>query len=189
MVSDRQRFRRSLQLYRSDFEAELAFKKVMLSLLVYPNCFERSLKHAHFTGSAWVVNYSFDKALLTHHAQLDKWLQLGGHADGLEDMCKVATKELQEESGLKSFRLETQEIFDLDIHTIPERKGVPEHAHYDIRYLFVADEQEKVLKNHESKALAWVPLPAIAGLCNGNDSIMRMIEKTNVLRSKMSAKV
>lgn len=189
MESDRSRFKRSLQSYQPEFEVERAFKEAMLELLNYPNCFERSLLHAHFTGSAWVVNQDLSKALLTHHAKLDKWLQLGGHADGMENIAEVAKKELQEESGLRNFKLFDDQIFDLDIHTIPERKGVPEHEHFDVRYLFLTDEKEALSINHESKEMAWVPLSSIAQLCNKNDSIMRMIKKTEVLKHKMSVQV
>ncbi|GIS47576.1 MAG: hypothetical protein Ct9H90mP20_2460 [Candidatus Neomarinimicrobiota bacterium] len=35
---------------------------------------------------------------MTHHYQLNKWLQLGGHADGNENLLDVATNEAIEES-------------------------------------------------------------------------------------------
>lgn len=51
-------------------------------LIAYnPNCFERSSTAAHFTASCWLLNKAGDKALLLHHKKLDRWFQLGGHAD------------------------------------------------------------------------------------------------------------
>ncbi|MEQ8925838.1 MAG: NUDIX hydrolase [Fulvivirga sp.] len=141
------------------------------------DCFERSLLEGHITGSAWIVNQTYDKALLTHHRKLDKWLQLGGHADGETDIIKVAKKEAKEESGLRNLRLLSEDIFDIDIHTIPKRKGIPEHLHYDVRFLFQADDHDPLLINHESKALKWVPLKELNQLTDGNRSIMRMVEK------------
>jgi 8-oxo-dGTP pyrophosphatase MutT (NUDIX family) len=38
---------------------------------------------------------------LTLHLKLNKWLQLGGHADNDTDLCRVAIRETKEESGLK----------------------------------------------------------------------------------------
>lgn len=172
-----------LSSYQSTFEAEYHFKDSMLALLVNPSCFERSLLHAHFTASAWVVDEHFGQALLTHHAKLDRWLQLGGHADGEEDLALVAQKELVEESGLAQAKFYSNAIFDLDIHTIPARKGVPQHEHYDVRFLFVANREEKIVFNHESKEVTWVPMKSIPSLCNGNDSIVRMIQKTENLRT------
>jgi len=189
MVSKtRDRLREFLNNYQTIYKGEVEFKKRMISLLSFPNCFDRSLLHAHFTASVWVVNESFDEAILTHHAKLDRWLQLGGHADGDENLLRVAKKELNEESGLTRVQAYFDRIFDIDIHTIPERKGVPQHEHYDVRFLFVADKEEEINFNHESKNVAWVPLTSIAQLCNGNDSILRMIEKTEQIRREMSVR-
>ncbi|WP_236017527.1 NUDIX hydrolase [Roseivirga sp. E12] len=171
--------------YQSSYEAEMLFRKQMIDLLKYKNCFERSLLHAHFTASTWVVDAGFEYALLTHHAKLDRWLQLGGHADGEENLRIVAETELSEESGLKKTRFYSEKIFDIDIHTIPERKEVPEHDHYDVRFLFVGDMEETIQKNHESKDVAWKSFKEIPTLCNGNDSILRMIEKCETIRRKM----
>lgn len=186
MASDhRLQLKQDLKDYNSDFAPELTFRDAMIELLAYPNCFERSLLHAHFTASAWVVDKDFGYGLLTHHAKLDRWLQLGGHADGIEDLRIVAQKELEEESGLTNTRFYSPDVFDIDIHTIPERKGVPEHDHYDVRFLFVGDMDEQVQKNHESKEVAWKSFEAIPTLCNGNDSILRMIKKCETIRTKM----
>ena len=54
------------------------------------DCLRRSCAPGHLTGSAWVVNPSSTRTLLTHHRKLDKWLQLGGHADGDMDLARVA---------------------------------------------------------------------------------------------------
>lgn len=185
MASDRQQLKDELLAFRSEFNAELDFREPMIELLSFTNCFERSLLHGHFTASAWVVDKDFKSALLTHHAKLDRWLQLGGHADGIEDLRVVAQKELEEESGLSNTKFYSNKIFDIDIHTIPERKGVPKHDHYDVRFLFVGDPREEIRKNHESMEIAWKSMEDIPALCNGNDSILRMIKKSETLRTKM----
>ena len=48
----------------------------------HPNCFERDCWAGHITGSAWLLDPSQSKLLLTHHRKLNMWLQLGGHSDG-----------------------------------------------------------------------------------------------------------
>jgi len=186
MASEKRRLlKQELEAYSSPFEVEDRFGERMIDLLTYPNCFDRSLLHAHFTASAWVVDKAFERALLIHHVKLNRWLQLGGHADGVEDLRLVAQKELEEESGLKKTKFYTREIFDIDIHIIPERKGVPEHDHYDVRFLFVGDTDEPIERNHESNDVAWKSFEAIPTLCNGNDSILRMINKCETIRTKM----
>ncbi len=111
----------------------------------HPDCFDRSLLIGHITGSAWIVSPDRQQTLLIHHRKLDRWLQPGGHADGDPDVAAVALREAQEETGLTSLRLvnpvgathpeQEVAIFDVDIHPIPARADVPEHLHYDIRFL------------------------------------------------------
>ena len=66
-----------------------------------PQCFERSLATGHITGSALVTNKSMNRVLLTLHAKLGMWLQLGGHADGQHLVHDVAAREVEEEHGVK----------------------------------------------------------------------------------------
>lgn len=119
-----------------------------------PDCFERSHAAGHITGSAWLLNPSGDKALMTHHRKLRRWLQPGGHADGQSDTAAVALREATEESGIEGIRLLNEAIFDIDIHLIPARPGEPEHYHYDIRYLLQAPHEQFVVSD-ESEALEW----------------------------------
>ena len=82
------------------------------------NCFQKDNPKGHFTGSAWIVDPDRRNVLMTHHKKLDMWLQLGGHADGMNDLIEVDLKESKEESGLDHFILVDESIFDLDIHEI-----------------------------------------------------------------------
>lgn len=62
--------------------------------------FSKKLLSGHITASVFLINATRDKVLLTHHAKLGKWLQLGGHCDGIKDPFFNAHKEAYEESGL-----------------------------------------------------------------------------------------
>lgn len=155
----------------------LQLERVRQFMQAHPDCFERSLAAGHLTGSAWIVSPGRDRVLLTHHRQVDRWLQLGGHADGDPDLFAVARREALEESGLGQVRPLSTEIFDLDVHLIPARPGVPAHYHYDVRFIFEADPAEPLVISPESNDLAWVELAAIDqfGVESG---IMRMVAKT-----------
>jgi ADP-ribose pyrophosphatase YjhB (NUDIX family) len=143
----------------------------------HADCLLRSCAPGHFTGSAWIVDRARRRALLTHHRKLDKWLQLGGHADGNPDLLAVAWREATEESGLAGVSAVSGEIFDLDRHLIPARGTEAAHWHYDIRFLFEADPAEPLTVTRESRALAWVNLAEVASL-NPEESMRRMVEKT-----------
>ncbi|HTV83973.1 MAG TPA: NUDIX hydrolase [Dyella sp.] len=140
------------------------------------NPFDRDHAHGHFTGSAWLVDASGERVLLTHHRKLQRWLQLGGHADGESDLAAVALREAGEESGLRGLRVEP-EIFDVDRHWIPERKHEPGHWHYDVRYVVRAGDSEDFVVSDESLELAWVSIDKLAHAPDTDESLRRMARK------------
>lgn len=138
--------------------------------------FSKQLLCGHITASAFVINKQHDKLLLTHHAKLGKWLQLGGHCDGIKDPRFIALKEAYEESGLTRIDHISDAIFDIDIHQIPKYQNVPAHLHYDIRYLLEADDQHVLAISNESIDLKWVPLLELEKY-NSEPSLLLMREK------------
>lgn len=138
--------------------------------------YRRERLAGHFTGSSWLVSGDGRRTLLTHHRKLGRWLQLGGHADGDEDLSKVALKEAEEESGLTGLRVEP-EIFDLDRHWIPERKGVPGHWHYDVRFVVHAGQSEDFAISEESLDLAWRDIETLAADEDADPSLRRMAQR------------
>lgn len=165
--------------YRTPFEEEKSFLHDFIGLLDDPLAFSREREQGHFTGSAWIVNKDRTHALLTLHRKLGKWLQLGGHADGNDNLLEVAMDEAREESGLASLRLVDRSIFDIDRHAIPQRGDVPRHFHYDVRFLIEAEMNEPLTVSAESTDLAWISFEYIGELVKGNSSIQRMLEKTS----------
>ena len=138
--------------------------------------FLRERLAGHFTASAWLVDRAGERVLLTHHRKLDRWLQLGGHADGERDFARVALIEAEEESGLTALTVEP-EIFDLDAHDIPEHKGVPAHIHYDVRFIVRAGENEAFVVSDESHALAWRAIASLPHDEAMDPSVRRMASK------------
>ena len=135
--------------------------------------YRRERLAGHFTASCWLVSGDGRRVLLTHHRKLRRWLQLGGHADGDEDLARVALKEAGEESGLAGLTIEPG-IYDLDRHWIPEHKGVPGHWHYDVRFVVHAGDSEDFAVSDESLDLAWRDIAALAMDESADESLRRM---------------
>ena len=137
----------------------------------------RERLEGHLTASAWLVDQAGARVLLTHHRKLGRWLQLGGHADGDRALPEVALREAREESGLADLRLQSPAIFDLDRHWIPERRDVPAHWHYDVRYVVRAGGDETYAVSEESLDLAWRDIAALIDDTTADASLRRMASK------------
>ncbi|MES2504775.1 MAG: NUDIX hydrolase [Myxococcota bacterium] len=166
-----------LNTYDPPSEQERLNKQAMLDFArQHADCFSRNNLVAHFTGSAWLLDRSGENALLLHHRKLDRWFQLGGHADGDTDLARVALKEAQEESGIQGIGFVQPGIFDLDIHEIPANAKEPRHFHYDVRFLLQVTSDELLVQNAESKELRWVS-KNVNDLPTDNLSVVRMFHK------------
>lgn len=171
---------------------------------------ERHLAIGHLTGSAWLVSADGARVLLTHHRKLNRWLQLGGHADGDHDLARAALREAEEESGLRDLVVDPM-IFDLDRHEIPAhipvvsphgpaspsvfapgehrpaRGNEMAHWHYDVRFIVHASGSEEFAISDESHALAWRVIAELVEDPTADESLRRMARKwqtsRNVVRS------
>ena len=90
---DRITLKEQLEKYRTPYEEESAFIQDFIQLTEDPIAFNRERLAGHFTASSWIVNPDRTHTLLTLHKKLGRWLQLGGHADGNENLMEVALKE------------------------------------------------------------------------------------------------
>lgn len=142
----------------------------------HPDCLERSLLIGHITASAWVVNPAATHVVLVDHRKLQRWLQPGGHADGCPDPETVARTEVREETGLDDLAPAGDLPFDLDIHPIPEHRGVPAHEHYDIRFAFRLRTVQPLVVSDESHRVAWVPIGDLEAY-EPDPSLLRMRDK------------
>ena len=142
--------------------------------------FSRETAKGHITSSAWLISPDEKEVLLTHHKKLGIWIQLGGHCDGLSETEEVALKEAREESGIENLELVSNDIFDVDVHWIPDFKGTPGHWHYDIRYV-IKSMTKSVKKNEESLELAWFDILFLAQ-ADVEQSVKRMAKKWIALK-------
>jgi ADP-ribose pyrophosphatase YjhB (NUDIX family) len=173
---------RKLRDYQTEWENESdTVERFIEFVSTNEDCFERKLKESHITGSAWVVSKDGRQVLLTHHKKLNRWFQLGGHADGNSDVLGVAMQEALEESGLGRVGLISGKIFDVDIHKIPERGPEPEHYHYDVRYALKAAGNEEYTVSNESHNLGWIEIEKLSELTE-EESMRRMAWKWKAVR-------
>lgn len=173
----------ALEAYALQHPAEAAsIDEFRRFVSAHPDAAERELPGGHLTGAAWLVSADGERVLLTHHRKLSRWLQLGGHADGDTDLARVALREAEEESGLADLAIDSV-IFDIDRHWIPERREVPGHWHYDVRYVVRCTGSEAFTVSEESLELAWRDIAGMADDAGYDESMRRMAGKWQVRRA------
>jgi len=141
-----------------------------------PRCFERETVEGHCTASAWIVNTDKTATVLVFHKKFNRWVQPGGHADGDGDLRKVAQREAFEETSLASLRLAQEGIFDLHVFDNASLPPDLRHYHFDIRYIFYADQNETPSNNHESRQADWIEFNKLDGSLT-DESVLRMMRK------------
>lgn len=150
--------------------------------------FENTTLPGHVTASGIICNKELDHMLLIHHKKLDIWIQPGGHSDGNHDTLDETYREVVEETGISRDQLELvqQEPIDIDIHDLPAdtKRGIGEHNHLDVRYLFTVDKDSVIFNMQEDEvhAIKWFSFDEI--LKDQSDSrLERVVNKINSLKT------
>ncbi len=151
--------------YNPISDIEKADKELILDLYnTFGNkLLSRDNKIAHITVSAWITNKSLDKVLMNYHNIFKNWGWLGGHADMMDNLLDVAKKEIYEESGLKNIKPLFNNIISLEaLPVISHNKNgkvISSHIHLNVTYLFMANENDKLIINkNEGSGLKWVKI-------------------------------
>jgi 8-oxo-dGTP pyrophosphatase MutT (NUDIX family) len=137
-----------------------------------------SYQPGHFTASAFIFDPAQRALLLILHGKLGLWLQPGGHIDPDDtDVIAAARREVSEEVGLSDLELASPGLFDIDIHEIPARGSTPVHQHFDLRFLFLA--QDRLARaGSDARDARWVPLQEIEAL-HSDASVVRIAMQLN----------
>lgn len=103
--------------------------------------------NGHIVAGGFIYAKEEDKFLVLYHNDLKMFLYPGGHVDSSDvNILEAAKREILEETGLSNLeQLKLTEDalmpIDIDTHKIgySERLNLPEHYHFDFRYLFMVD--------------------------------------------------
>lgn len=180
-------FRESILKYKPINEQETNDKKVILDYIdnFYENILTRENQIAHMTSSGLILNKELDKILMIHHNIYNTWTWTGGHADGDDDMLKVALKEANEETGLTNIMPLTEELASIDIIPVyghvKRGKYVSSHLHLNTSYILIADEKENLIINEEETSdVGWIEISSLKEYSNEPyliDIYMKLVEK------------
>lgn len=134
---------------------------ILKSEELFGDILTRENKLCHLTAAAFVVNKEHTKVLCIYHNIYKSWGWVGGHADGDDDMLYVAQKETREETSLTKFDVVSEVPISIEILPVKShvRKGkyVPCHVHFNITYLFEANEDDAIhILEDENSNIGWL---------------------------------
>lgn len=93
-------------------EQEKKDKEIVLKAFEsFSDILTRNNEIIHLTSSGFVINPARDKVLMIHHNIYNSWAWTGGHADGEENLLKVAIREAVEETSASSIKAVLEGIF------------------------------------------------------------------------------
>ena len=121
----------------------------------------------HIVASGFIYSKEENKFLVLYHKDLKMFLYPGGHVDSSDINTLLAAKrEILEETGLdnlQQLKVSDNELIPIDIDThkigYNERLNLPEHYHFDFRYLFVVDRFQNIKTDaEEMSGFKWIDL-------------------------------
>lgn len=136
----------------------------------------------HIVAGGFIYAKEENKFLVLYHKDLKMYLYPGGHAD-LNDINPFETskREIEEETGLVDLEqliLNGNSLIpiDIDTHIVGdnERLNIPEHYHFDFRYLFMINKIVDInIDKEESENYKWISLDEL----NKNTNYCKIIKK------------
>jgi 8-oxo-dGTP pyrophosphatase MutT (NUDIX family) len=125
----------------------------------------------HFTASALVVHPETRRILLRWHHKLERWLQVGGHADpGETDSRQIALREAMEETGLTDLvPWPDAALRHVAVCQVPAAAAEPQHQHADLRYIFATGAPDAIAAENDKSPLRWLAVDEARALVGGNN--------------------
>lgn len=125
----------------------------------------------HIVAGGFIYAKEENKFLVLYHNDLKMFLYPGGHVDSSDvNTLEASKREILEETGLtnlEQLKLTEDALIPIDIDThkigYNERLNLPEHCHFDFRYLFMVDKISDIKTDTEElSSYKWISVDELS---------------------------
>lgn len=125
----------------------------------------------HIVAGGFIYTKEENKFLVLYHNDLKMFLYPGGHVDSSDaNTLEASKREILEETGLtnlEQLKLTEDALIPIDIDThkigYNERLNLPEHYHFDFRYLFMVDKISDIKTDTEElSSYKWISVEELS---------------------------
>lgn len=143
----------------------------------------------HLVAGGFIYAKEEHKFLVLYHKDLKMSLYPGGHInDDEKNPLQAAKREIEEETGLTDLyqlKISENELvpIDIDTHLIKtnERLNLPEHYHFDFRYLFTVEKISEIkIDVVEISGFSWVSIDELHNDPNYGKVIIKILKALSI---------
>ena len=125
----------------------------------------------HVVAGGFIYAKKENKFLVLYHNDLKMFLYPGGHINKDDKTpLSAAIREIIEETGLdnlKKLKISDNELIPIDIDThlirYNERLNLPEHYHFDFRYLYIVEKTSEIkIDTEELSSYKWIDVDELS---------------------------
>lgn len=125
----------------------------------------------HVVASGFIYAKEENKFLVLYHNDLKMFLYPGGHINKDDKTpLSAAIREIIEETGidnLEELKVSDNELIPIDIDThligYNERLNLPEHYHFDFRYLYIVEKMSEIkIDVEELSSYKWIDIDELS---------------------------
>jgi 8-oxo-dGTP pyrophosphatase MutT (NUDIX family) len=124
-------------------------------LTAHPHAVDGTYPPGHVTATGLVLSADRSQVLLTLHARIGRWLELGGHLEESDaGLVDAAAREAREEGGIDGLTI-APDLFAVVVHENLPCRRAPGTDHYDLYFRLFAPQGSRPVISDESLDLAF----------------------------------
>jgi 8-oxo-dGTP pyrophosphatase MutT (NUDIX family) len=139
----------------ADSYQRAARDRTLAFVTAHPQAVDGTYPPGHVTATGLVLSADRSAVLLTLHARIGRWLELGGHLEEVDSGLRAAAlREAEEEGGIAGLSIQP-DLFAVAVHEHLPCRRAPGTDHYDLYFRLFAPQGSQPVISGESLDLGF----------------------------------